>query len=207
MFYFLIRWCSLIFLKLYLWLRIDGAKNIPEKGPFILAANHSSYLDPLILAASIDRPLHFVMRDKLLAFPLLGWILKRSNTIPVKRHGRDMAAVKKALGVLKDGRVLAIFPEGTRTKDRKLKRAKTGIGMFVYKAKAPVVPAYIEGAFDAMPRRVKTLKRHPVRLYIGKSINFKKECAMEQGKDAYQRIADGIMDHIAELKSSKGVRP
>ena len=200
MFYFIIRWVSLIFFKLRLWFKVEGGERIPVKGAFIFAANHSSYLDPLFMAASTSRPLHFITRIKLLSYPVIGWILKHANTIPVKSHGRDLSVIKDSLRLLAKGKALGIFPEGTRTKDRKLKQVKSGVGMLVYMAKVPVVPAYIEGAFDALPRRVKTFKRHPVRVYIGKPIYFTKECAEEQTKETYQRISDEIMRQIAELK-------
>ena len=197
----MIRWASLIFLKLRLWLKVEGKEHIPAKGAFIFAANHSSYLDPLILASSTSRPLHFIVRIKLLSYPVVGWILKHSNTIPVKSHGRDLSVIKDSLRSLAKGKALGIFPEGTRTKDKKLKQAKSGVGMLVYKAKVPVVPAYIEGAFDALPRRVRTFKRHPVHVCIGKPIDFSKEYAGEQTKETYQRISDEIMRQIAQLKS------
>ena len=200
MFYFMIRWAALVFFKLRLWFKVEGREYIPAKGAFIFAANHSSYLDPLLLAASTSRPVHFTTRIKILSYPVIGWILKHANTIPVKNHGRDLSVIKDSLRLLAQGKAIGIFPEGTRAKDRKLKSAKSGIGMLVYMAKVPVVPAYIEGAFDALPRRVKTFKRHPVRVYIGKPVYFTKECAGEQTKEAYQRISDEIMRQIAQLK-------
>ncbi|MFA5146833.1 MAG: lysophospholipid acyltransferase family protein [Candidatus Omnitrophota bacterium] len=199
MFYFMIRWAAVIFFKLCLWAKVYGSEHIPAKGAFIFAANHSSYLDPLLMSASTSRPLHFIARDKLLSYPLMGWVLKHANTIPVKRHGGDLSAIKNSLRLLAKGKVLAIFPEGVRTKDRKIHRAKFGIGMLVYMAKVPVVPAYIEGTFDALPRRVRTFKRRPVRIYIGKPIYFTKECAGEQTREAYQLISDEIMREIAGL--------
>jgi len=196
----MIRWASLVFFKLCLWLKVIGRENIPAKGAFIFAANHSSYLDPLIMSVSTRRPLYFITRIKLLSYPVIGWILKHANTIPVKNHGRDLSVIKDSLRVLDKGKSVAIFPEGTRVKDRKIHRAKLGVGMLVYKARVPVVPAYIEGTFDALPRRVRTFKRHPVKIYIGKPIDFTKECAGEQAKETYQRISDEIMRQIAELK-------
>ena len=200
MLYCIIRWIALIFFKLFLWFRVKGSENVPVKGGFIIAANHSSSLDPPLLAVSIRRSIHFIMRDMLLYFPVLGFVLKNCKTIPMKRHGLDLGAIKSALRVCEQGGVLGIFPEGTRTKDRKLKRAKPGIGMLAYKTKVPVVPAYIEGAFDVLPRRPKTFKRHPVRIYIGKPIYFTKECAEEQNRETYQLISDEIMRQIAVLK-------
>ena len=200
MFYFIIRWAFRIFFKLRLWFKVEGAERIPAKGAFIFAANHSSYLDPLILAASTSRPLHFITRVKLLEYPVIGWILKRANTIPVKSHGRDLSAIKDSLRLLAKGKAVGIFPEGTRTKDRKMKRGKFGVGMLAYMAKVPVVPAYIEGAFEALPRRVRTFKRHSVRVYIGKPIYFTREWEIEPSREIYQRISDEIMRQIAELR-------
>ena len=201
MFYFIIRWASLIFFKLRLWLKVTGRGNIPAKGAFLFAANHSSYFDPFILTASTSRPLHFITRVQILSPTLLGWVFKHANAIPVKGHGKDLSVIKKSLRLLAKGRVIAIFPEGTRSKDRKLKTAKSGVGMLVYMAKVPVVPVYIEGAFDALPRQIKTFKRHPVRVYVGKPIDFAKEYAGEQTRETYQLISDEIMRQIAELKS------
>jgi 1-acyl-sn-glycerol-3-phosphate acyltransferase len=200
MFYFMIRLYSRIFLRLRLWFKVEGSEHIPAKGAFLFAANHSSYLDPLCMAASTSRPLYFIARIKLLSYPVIGWILKHANTIPVKNHGRNLSVIKDSLRLLAKGKALGIFPESTRTKDRKLKRAKPGAGMLVYMAKVPVVPAYIEGTFDALPRRVRTFKRHPVRIYIGQPIHFTSECSGKQSKEVYQRISDEIMRQIAMLK-------
>jgi len=198
--YFLIRWVSFVFFKLYLGFRVTGRKHVPAKGPFIIAANHSSYLDPLLITAAVHRTLSFMARENIFRCPVIGWIVKHAYAIPVKRHGRDMSAVKNALRVLKNGGALAIFPEGTRTKNKKLKPAKAGVGFIVYKAKVPVVPVYIEGSFDAMPRSIKTLKRYPVRVYIGKPVHFRKVYVRTQGKGVYQEIGNEIMQRIEVLK-------
>lgn len=200
MFYFIIRWSSLIFAKLFLWFKVEGKENIPAKGAFIFAANHSSYLDPFLLTASTSRPLHFITRAQILSPTLLGWVFKHANAIPVKGHGKDLSVIKGSLRLLAKGKGIAIFPEGTRSKDRKLKTAKSGVGILAYMAKVPVVPAYIEGAFDVLPRQIKTFERHPVRIYIGKPVYFTKEYAEEQTKEIYQRISDKIMRQITELK-------
>ena len=206
MIYFIVRLFSLALSK-YFWCRFEGKENLPAKGPFILAANHSSYLDPLLLGASTNHFLHFIVRDKLLNFPVVGWVLKRCCTIPIKRHGNNIGAIKDAVRVLKKGNVLAMFPEGTRTKDRKLKRAKSGVGMIVSMAKAPVVPVYIKGTFDALPRRLRTLKRLPVQIHIGKPIDFSKKHDQKRGQELYQAISDEIMQHIAALKEKADKAP
>jgi 1-acyl-sn-glycerol-3-phosphate acyltransferase len=117
----------------------------------------------------------------------------------VKRREGDIKAMRQALSILNSNRPLVIFPEGTRSKDRELKPAKPGIGFIVAKTNVPVIPAYIDGSFEALPRRVDTFKPHPVRVYIGKPIYFKIEPDMK-GRQAYQKISDEIMDRIKELK-------
>lgn len=202
MIYYIIKYATTIFLKIYLGLKIFGKENIPKKGAFIVAANHASYLDPLLLAASFKRPLYFIARDRLLTSDALGWLVKNANTIPVKLHGPNISALKTSLKVLSEGRILTIFPEGTRSKNRQLKKAKPGIGFFVFKTKAPVLPVYIDGSFDAQPRSIRTLRRHPVRVYIGKLIDFSSRYGQKPGVELYQSIGDEIMRDIGRIKQS-----
>ena len=97
MFYFMIRWASMIFAKSFLHFKAEGAGHIPAKGGFILAANHSSYLDPFLLTASTSRPLHFISRAQILTPTPLGWIFKHANAIPMKGHGQDLNVIKRSL--------------------------------------------------------------------------------------------------------------
>jgi len=202
MFYSLIKSGSKLFFKFYLKSKVYGRSNIPRKGSFILASNHVSYLDPLLLAATFRRNLNFIARDKLLKASYIGWVLKHANTIPVSRQGKELESLKKALKILKDGKVLAIFPEGTRSKNGRIKSAKPGVGFLVYKANVPVLPVYIGGTFEAQPRGIKTLKRKPVEVRIGKVLDFRHIDADRSRRDVlYQKISDDIMEKISELKT------
>jgi len=200
MVYSIIKFVSFAFFKLYLDFKIYGKGNIPRKGAFIVAANHASYLDPLLLVVTFRKNLYFIARQRLFAVPLIGWVLKQVKAIPVKRHGKDTGPIKNALSVLREGKILAVFPEGTRSKNRKFKTAKPGVGFIVSKAKVPVLPVYIESSFDAQPRGIRTLKRYPVRVHIGKPIDFSKEPARFHKAELYQAIGDEIMRAIAAMK-------
>lgn len=200
MVYYAIRFFSRFFFRWYLGLRVKGRERLRRKGAFILAANHTSYLDPLLLATCTVRKLHFIARDKLFKIPIIGWVIKSSGSLSVRRHGPDIKTIKKALDILKKGDVLAIFPEATRAKDKQLKRGKPGAGFLAYKAGVPVVPVYIHGSFDAMPRSIKTLKRRPVKVFIGKPIDLKAEYSKPKSVQLYQEISDRIMREIALLK-------
>ncbi len=201
MLYF-IGWLSfLIFFKLYLNFKVVGRENVPKRGAFIFAANHASYLDPVLLGTSLHRSLNYMARDTLFEKRWLAWALKKVHVFPVKRHESDFRAIKESIKILKKGNPLVIFPEGTRTKDGNLKRPKPGAGFIAAKAAVPIVPAYVQGSFAALPRGIKTLKRHPVKVYIGRPLDFGKLYAGNNiNRDVYQRISDDIMERIAELK-------
>lgn len=200
MLYF-IGWAMfLLFFKIYLKFKVVGRRNIPPKGAFIFASNHVSYLDPILLGTSLHRGLYYMARENLFKKRCFGWVMRNLHSFPVRRNEGDFGAVKKAISILKDGKPLVMFPEGTRSKDRNLRPAMPGIGLIALKTKAPVIPVYIEGSFDALPRRVSTLKRHPVRVYIGEPINFYEGNFDRIDKETYQKISDIVMEKIAALK-------
>ncbi|MBI4974941.1 MAG: 1-acyl-sn-glycerol-3-phosphate acyltransferase [Candidatus Omnitrophica bacterium] len=199
MWYFIGWVFFLIFFKAYLNLKVIGRENIPKKGAFIFASNHSSYLDPIILGVSVYRSLNYMAQEDLFTRPFLGWALRKVHSFPVRREENDFRAVRQALNKLSEGKPLVIFPEGMRSKDGSLKRAKPGIGFIAAKAKVPVVPAYIKGAFDALPKGVSTLRRRPVTIHIGKPISVDNAHSGTKDKDAYQKISDAIMHRITEL--------
>ena len=101
--------------KLLFFMRIEGRENIPRDRNCVLMGNHQCLLDPLTLALCVpEREIHFMGKKELWNNRLLGWVFTRVHGFPVDRGNIDMAAVRTALGVLKDGNTLGIFPEGTR---------------------------------------------------------------------------------------------
>jgi len=187
---------------MYLGFTVVGRENIPEKGAFILASNHVSYLDPPILGTSMYRSLNYMARANLFKRQCFGWIMRHIHAFPVGRNTNDFWAIKESLRLLYSGRPLVIFPEGTRAKDKTLRQGKPGVGFIVAKTRVPVIPAYVGGSFEALSRGVKTLKRHPVSVHIGKPIFFDLDNLDRKDKARYQKISDEIMKRIAELKSN-----
>ena len=199
MIYFIGWSLFLVFFKCYLDFKVVGRQNVPKKDAFIFVSNHSSYFDPILLGTSLYRSLYYIARENLFWKPLFGWVMRQVHAFPIRREGGDLGALRQALAMLKDGKPLVIFPEGTRSKDKALRPAKPGVGFIVAKAGVPVVPAYIDGSLEALPRSLKTLKHCPVRVYIGEPINF----GFSRGrnsKEVYQKISDEIMASIAALK-------
>jgi 1-acyl-sn-glycerol-3-phosphate acyltransferase len=190
-----------IYFKLFLGFRVVGRENVPKKGAFIFASNHQSYLDPILLGTSLYRGLYYMARDTLFDTPRRSFVMRSVHAFPVKRSKSDLRAIKQAIDILNDHKPLVIFPEGTRSKDERLKTPKRGIGFIAAKTKVPVVPAYIKGSFDVMPGGRDTLKHANVTVYIGKPIEFN---ALNDGvkiDDIYQHISDSIMSRIDELKA------
>ena len=135
------------------WVRLDGqgSLHIPRQGPVIIAANHLSYFDPLCLGTFIDgagRQVRFLAKSELYRNPVLGWLLRAAGQIPVYRESRDAAqALQAAVAAMRDGAAIAIYPEGTTTRnpDFSPMKAKSGVARLAALTGAPVVPVGMWG--------------------------------------------------------------
>ena len=130
---------------LYPWKAI-GAENLPETGGVVLCANHTSFLDPIhvILGATKKRQIHVMAKVELFKIPVLNWILKGIEMIPVKRGMSDITAIKEGLRVLKNDKPLLIFPEGTRVKEGQQADAHPGAVVIAARAGVPVLTVYVD---------------------------------------------------------------
>lgn len=190
-----------VFFKIYFNFKVIGRNNIPSDGAFIIASNHASYLDPILLGISLHRALNYMARENLFRRRFSDFIMRSVHAFPVKRNDSDYGAMRKALSLLEEGKPLVIFPEGTRSKDKELRKGKPGIGFMAVRSGVPVVPAYVGGSFDALPRGVKTLRRQQVKIYIGKPVIFGKGRPGAKDRRFYEDTTDEIMKKIAELKN------
>jgi 1-acyl-sn-glycerol-3-phosphate acyltransferase len=149
--------------------RATGRRNIPPKGPALLVANHSSYLDPIILGIAAPRPLNYVARSTLF-FPPLSWWMRSVGGFPIQREGMGASGMKETLRRLRAGGIVLLFPEGTRSADGELGPLKPGISVLVARAGVPVLPAGIAGTFDAWPRSRPFPVPSPLRIHFGPPI-------------------------------------
>ncbi|MBR9699014.1 1-acyl-sn-glycerol-3-phosphate acyltransferase [Candidatus Woesearchaeota archaeon] len=202
------RHTIIFFTSLYIK-KIEGIKNLPE-GPFIFAANHASYIDdfviPLLSFSYLKKKVVIFVNSLYHKYPFLRSYLLHYNCIPlaVRKYVKDArkrkATNKKAFAFakkgLKEGKLIGIFPEGTRSKDGKLQKAKIGVAQLALEAGVPVVPIGIKGSFDILPpgRFFPRFKRCTVK--IGKPLYFK-----EKKKDykTLERVTTKIMKEIAKL--------
>lgn len=121
----------------------EGKKNIPENTGVIISPNHMSFFDPPLTGCFMDQDLYFMAKQELFEIPVLGFLIKRTNAFPVKRGMQDMSAFRNAFSLLKNKKALLMFPEGTRSKDGIMGKARAGVGMVACIAQVPVVPVKI----------------------------------------------------------------
>lgn len=180
-----------------------GLENIPPTGPFVVASNHASLLDPYLIGfTSIQREVGFMAKEELFRVPLFGAIIRYCGAFPVKRGTRDQDAIQKFHDFLHSGKPLALFPEGTRTLTGELQPPKKGVGMLLYNAKVPVIPAYIAGTFHCWPKGKLLPRPGKTSVTYGAPIPLDDLYVEKPEKATYAKIADRLMEHVAELKAS-----
>jgi len=184
-----------VYFNLFHDFKVEGIENIPKEGALLIAANHLSNADPPAIGAyaGFVRDPRFVAKKELFAVPLLGWFFRHCNYIPVDRARQigDFGALKEVVSELEKGGIVAMFPEGTRSKTGKPQKPKSGIGFVVYKTGAPVLPVKIEGTFGWPWVR-------KIRIKFGKPIHLQKDETLEP-KAQYKEFANQIMEQISSI--------
>jgi 1-acyl-sn-glycerol-3-phosphate acyltransferase len=192
----MVYWISYFGTKLlsFLFFPVDahGRENIPKEGAFLLACNHVSYLDPMIMGITTGRRLNYMARDTLFHNPILGFVLPRLGVFPIKRNTADKKAIRESLDRLTRGQPLLLFPEGTRHGASGEKKIEAGVGFLALKSNAPVIPVFIAGSEKVLPPGAKFLIRHKVHVYYGKPVAFKE-------KLDYEVVAHQVMNAVFAL--------
>ena len=155
--------------------KVTGLEHIPREGGAIVAANHVSFLDPLLLPLVVPRRrVMFLTKVKYIDKPLLRWFLASAGVIPVAADdlGAAKGAVAASVEAVLSGRLVGIFPEGTRSLDGRLHRGKTGVARVALESGAPVIPVGIIGTDLAFPRGARLPRPHAVRIVFGPPIRF-----------------------------------
>lgn len=201
MFYRIVQLLIILVGKVYFRLTNDGNEHIPRTGGVLLVANHSSFLDPPLIGCQVRRAVHYMAKGELLRIPVLSWILRHLNAIPIRREGIDREALERAVEVLKRGEVLLVFPEGTRSYDGALQRPRRGAGMIAAACEdVAVVPVCIRGSFEAMPRQARFPKPRKVHVSFGEPFHIDSGGNTASHKERYQQISMLIMDKIRSLQ-------
>ena len=155
----------------YFDLKAYGKLNVPRAGGVLLLANHQSFLDPVLVGVKLNRAVSFLARSTLWKGPF-GKLITALNAFPVKQGRGDLGAMKQSIAILQAGRALLVFPEGTRTKDGEMEPLASGISLLIRRAKVPVIPVAIDGAYKAWPRSSLIFKPSKIRVMFGSPIDF-----------------------------------
>jgi len=131
--------------------RTFGKHRVPKTGPFLIIANHESYWDPPIVGIAVDRRVTYMARKTLFIGKIGGYLIRMQGAFPVDQEGTGLDGVKTALQLLNMGEGVIVFPEGTRTPDGTMKEFMAGIVLLIRRAKGPVLPVGVAGAYDAWP--------------------------------------------------------
>ncbi len=186
--------------KFILWalfrLEKEGVENIPKKGGVILASNHASFLDPVLVAEASPRQLYFLAKEELFKGFFFPFFIKILHALPLSRKYPSLSTFRKIAKLVREGGALLLFPEGTRSKDGKIHEGKPGVAMIAYMSKSPVVPTLIEGSFSALPPGKKMISPVKIKVKFGKPI-FP---IGHPSRDNYLKLTKKIMDEIRKLK-------
>ncbi len=191
---FLFGWCVRVFMRTH----VTGRENEPRQqdGPYLICANHQTALDVFFLGYAMkhQQP-HFMAKASLFRIPILGFLIRRLGAYPVNRNGKDVGAVKHAIGLLGEGRSVGIFPQGTRCAGKALRECevKAGAGLIAARANVQVLPVYIG---------MKNQKWRPFRrvdVVVGEPIPFEQFGYDKEKAGEYARISSEIYERICVL--------
>lgn len=192
------------------WVR--GMENIPSSGAAILASNHLSFSDSIFLPLQVRRPVVFLAKSeyftgKGLKGALVRWFFKSTGQLPIDRSGgkASEASLNTGLGVLSQGLLLGIYPEGTRSPDGRLYRGRTGIARMVLEAKVPVIPVAMIDTEKVQPigKRLPRIRR--VGIVVGEPLDFSRFEGMEGDRVVLRAVTDEIMYELKQLSGQEYV--
>jgi 1-acyl-sn-glycerol-3-phosphate acyltransferase len=178
----LCRWWYILFMRG----RAFHVERVPRCGGVLLACNHQSFFDPVLAALPLPRECDFMARDTLFANRAFRGLIVSLNAFPIRRGEADVGAIKETLRRLKGGRLVIAFPEGTRSEGGQVLPMLPGVASIARKARVPIVPVLIEGAFEAWPRHRKFPGRATVTVAYGEPVDPETiqsrppECVMDQ---------------------------
>lgn len=167
MVYEISRSIAKVIAQFYFRVHVVGLEHIPVQGPCLLVANHTSFLDPFVIGATVPRIIHYITYAFFYYHPAFHWFCKRAHCIPVKKEGNDVSALKQTLRLLKQGEIVGIFPEGARSDNGKIGKTEPGTALIALKSNVPILPAGIQGAYEAFPKGTRFPKPRRITVSFG----------------------------------------
>jgi 1-acyl-sn-glycerol-3-phosphate acyltransferase len=193
---------AVFLMRAWFGLRVRGAEHVPASGPALIVSNHQSILDPPVIGGAARRQIYFLAKAELFRIPMFGSLIRALHARPVRREGSDPGALRTAAQLLGEGKALLVFPEGTRSLNGRLGEGKPGVGMLAVTSGAPVVPVYVSGTLEALPKGSAWPRRSQVSVSFGPALHFKPRNGAGR-KERYREAALEMMRGIAELKEQQ----
>jgi 1-acyl-sn-glycerol-3-phosphate acyltransferase len=185
---------------------VVGLEHVPKQGPVILASNHLSFIDSIFLPLVVDRPVVFLAKSEYFTGKgLKGWatrlFFQAANQLPIDRSGgkASEASLNTGLRVLREGSILGIYPEGTRSPDGRLYRGRTGVARMVLEAGVPVVPVAMIGTAEVMPIGTRLPKVRRVGIVFGEALDFSRFEGMEGDRFVLRSVTDELVYDLRAL--------
>jgi 1-acyl-sn-glycerol-3-phosphate acyltransferase len=212
-FYYVLKYVLLgPLLRLLFRPRTKGLEHVPAEGAAIVAGNHLSFADPLLMPAVLKRRITFLAKAEYFTAPgLMGrlttFVLRSAGQISIDRSGRaaGQAAIREGLGVLAKEELLAIYPEGTRSPDGRLYKGKVGVAVMALAAQVPVIPCAMVGTFEIWPPGRVLPRIRPVVILFGEPLDFSRFAGMEHQKTVLRAVTDEITYAILGLSGQEYV--
>ena len=185
--------------------KVVGRKNIPRKGAAILASNHLSALDHVVLPMATRRTIINISKAEHFSKPVKAWFFRQWGIIKLERGKGDTAAMDAAREALREGHLFCIYPEGTRSLDGKLHKGHTGVARLALEMRVPVVPCAMIGTFEAKPKGGKTKWFSKTAAVIGPPLDFSKDWGKQDDKEVCRKVTDEVMRAIQALSGQEYV--
>ncbi len=193
-------------MRLWFRIRVEGAEHVPAAGPAVLASNHRSNVDPVLLASALQRPVSFMAKSELFVGPL-GWVLRLIAQIPVHRGSIDREALRQSSAVVSGGGVLGLFPEGRRG-DGGFTTIRSGLAYIVLREPCPVLPVAIFGTERVRHRFGWLPLASPVRIVVGEPVE---DLDLGEGRAGRRAATDALgqvlRDFVAGIDRERTVEP
>lgn len=179
--------CRLVLVIMRRW-EVRGAGNMPATGGVVLVANHLSYWDPIVVGGAVNRQVHFMAKFELFKIPVLGPFISLMGSFPVRRDRPDRNAIRTAVKLLQEGKVVGVFPEGTRNSSGELMKPHLGAAMLANRAGVPILPVAVSGSRGVFGK---------VKVHVGEP--FLCQGDTKASKADLEKASDQAMEQIASM--------
>lgn len=209
-FFYVAAWlfCRIV-LTLYNRMTVYGLKEaLRHRGPVIIAANHCSNLDPIVVGCAYPRRLRYLAKSSLFEVPVLGLVIRWLGAIPAKREESAGAAsaLKTLLRLINSGESVLVFPEGQRSPTGRLQPLEEGVGMLAAKTRCIVIPVFIKGSYDALPRHRSLYKPSKITVFFGPPFKPERAAGSESSREIRKAVTKRLEEELRKLSEKAGVK-